>query len=156
MNKKMPITACLLAALLAGCGSDKGGGVAPSDSTIQINPSEKEYTYTGQDTGLVAETPITVTVLNRNGNPLRNTEVRMYHFGDGSLASYPDRTPQAEPYIAKTDDFGNVSLFIYTPLFNIVGSTEEDFEVFSGSAYANIPITMTCTDTNTTTADICD
>lgn len=147
--------AMFLAVFLAACGSDKGEGVAQPNSTIQINPPGKEYTYTGSDSGF-AETALTVTVLNENGNPLKNAEVRMFHFGDYTLATYPDRVLQTEPYIAKTDDFGNISLYIYTPLFKNIGSTEEDFEVFSGSAYNNIMITMTCTDINTTTTTVCD
>lgn len=157
--------AVFLAIFLAACGSDKGGGVAQPNSTIQINPSAIGHSYSGDviqrdpGTGRIItafEDPVTVTILNENGNPLKNTQVRMFHLGDFTLATYPDKVLQTEPYITNTDDFGNVSFYLYTPTFDTVGDTETDFEVFSGSAYANMTVTLTCTDINTATTNICD
>lgn len=153
----------LLALALAGCGSDKGEGVAQPRATIQIAPSGAGHAYRGDQIvydGLgniitAAENFVTVTVSNEFGTPLKNAQVRLYHQGGVGIADIT-RSLQPEPYITNTDDFGNVYAYIYTPTYDNVGETATDFEAFSGSAYNNMTVTMSCTDTDTTTEFLCD
>lgn len=143
-----------IALLVAGCGgSDEGGGAAQHNSSIIISPSGIDHTYDGTDAGYFTD-PLTVTVVSEAGNPLRGAEVRMYSWS-GTILDL-NGVVQPYPYVAKTDDFGNISFYVYTPLIYNVGTTNTDFEAFSGSAYNTIDITMTCTDINTSTTNVCD
>lgn len=158
--KKNLCAAILIAGLLAGCGSSEGEGVAQPNSTIQIAPAAVDRTYSGNNIALINaaggfEDFVTVTVLNASGNPLRDTEVRMFHLGPGSMAN-TSRVLQNEPYVVRTDDFGNISLFIYTPAVDTVDEFATDFSAFSGSAFQRMTVTLTCIDTDTTTADTCN
>lgn len=160
--------AVFIAALTAGCGSDEGEGGAGSNSTIQINPPSIDWTYTGSSfTGLAANQTylldpsfVTVKVLNSSGVPVRGASVLMQHDGDNTMQA-SDRNGsflafQPDPYVATTDDFGNVYVWIRTPASRAVGASVVGFSAFSGSAYQTIDITMTCTDVTTTSATLCD
>lgn len=161
----MPIYryAIILLIFLAGCGGGGGGeGVASPDSTILISPSEITYEpYRGTDLPVVlGPKRLTVTVNNASGNPVRDATVTMYYAGDGSMISSNKNGDylqyEFEPYVAKTDDFGNVYLYIIRGGTDRVGEVSDGFEAFSGQAYGNIVTTWTCEDTNTSTEFVCD
>ena len=156
--------AVLLATVsVAGCGGgDDGGDVAPVNSTIETDPVSWTYEpYNGNDIPLVLGPKfVAVTVRNENGGPVRGTKVTMFHSGDFSImnsdADGNYRDFQLEPYVATTDDFGHVYVYLWTSPSNIVGSSRNDFEAYSGSAYEVMSISMTCNDVNTTTTEVCD
>ena len=146
----------VISGLMAGCGgSDSGGGVAQHNSSIVISPSGIEHTYRGDQAGYFLD-PLTVTVVNEGGAPMRGAEVRLYAWSGVITTDPAGVNIQPYPYVTRTDDFGNVSFYVRTPLIYNVGTTITDFEAFSGSAYNTIDITMTCTDINTTTTTTCD
>ena len=143
------------ALLVAGCGSDEGKGGAQHGSSIIISPSGIDHTYRGDDVGAFLD-PVTVTVVNEAGNPLRGTDVEI-HAWSGLISTDPLFSDvQPYPYNAKTDDFGNVHFYVYTALIPNIGTTNTPLQAFSGSAYNTIDITMTCTDINTSTTTVCD
>lgn len=155
-----------LAALVSGCGNSDGGGVAPPDSSIQILPTSTDYTYTGPS---VATSPIlgpnfvTVIVNNSSGNPVRGATVTMMHGDNINDVRASDRTGgfgnfqlPGNPYVATTDDFGSVYVYLYTPKQGLVGAYTSSFEAFSGSGYQKFDVNMTCIDINTATTPQCD
>lgn len=160
--------AVFIAALVAGCGSDEGEGGAGPNSTIQINPPSIDWTYTGSsfsglatnETYLLEPKFVTVRVLNGSGAPVRGASVLMQHGGANTMQA-SDRNGsflafQPDPYVATTDDFGNVYVWIRTPASRAVGAAVLGFSASSGSAYQTIDVTMTCTDVNTTSTTLCD
>lgn len=162
MRMKQYIVGLLAAALVASCGSDNGGGVGPTGSAIQIVPSSVAFNSYRGNAIPPTQGPerVVVTVLNSLGNPVRNAIVSLYNAGNGTIRS-SDRLGtyldfQADPYVTTTDDFGNVYIYIYAPTHDFIGTRTYDFEAYSGAAYATMPISVTCDDTNTATADICD
>ncbi|OGI65995.1 MAG: hypothetical protein A2W18_13495 [Candidatus Muproteobacteria bacterium RBG_16_60_9] len=150
-------------ALVAGCGSDKGSGVGPTASTIQILPTATDFLpYLGNAIpAFRGPRFVTVTVFNSSGNPVRGASVTMFNAGRADFMQSSDSvgsfgTFQPDPYVATTDDFGNVYLYIFAPGHSFVGARVYDFEAFSGSARAEMPVSVTCTDTNTATTLVCD
>ena len=143
------------ALLVAGCGSDEGKGGAQHGASIIISPSGIDNTYDGTDVGAFLD-PVTVTVVNEAGNPLRDTDVEIHAWSGVITTDALGNNVQPYPYNAKTDDFGNVHFYVYTPLIYNIGTTNTALQAFSGSAYNTIDITMTCTDINTSTTTVCD
>lgn len=157
------------AALVAGCGSDKGDGVAPSGSTIQILPTEINYQpYLGTQvtpapTITLGPDFVTVTVLNSSGHPVRGASVIMFHRDGDSTNSIVSSNKngdflalQPEPYVGETDDFGSVYLYLFTTPSNVAGESAAVFEAFTGNAFTEMTVTMTCLDENTATENVCD
>jgi hypothetical protein len=164
MRKRMYRYAVILCAtaLIAGCGGDKGSDVGPTASTIQILPTATDFLpYRGTAIpALVGPKFVTVTVFNSFGSPIRGASVVLFNAGTNTMVS-SDKTgsfgsPQNDPYVANTDDFGNIYLYIFAPGHNFVGTRTYDFEAFSGSQRGQMPVSVTCEDTNTATTDVCD
>ena len=168
MRKIYCAAALLLTIFIAGCGSDKGEGVAPSGSTIVIFPSAINFSYTGSfltTNGIsvpffIGQSFVTVTVFSASGNPVKGASVTIFNAGSGTILN-SDRVGtvgslQAEPYVATTDDFGNAYVYILVPGTDAVSAASYDFGAFSGSAFTKMTVTVTCTDSNTATATVCD
>lgn len=159
----------LTALLVVGCGSDKGSGVGPTGSAIQIQPASVTYqSYFGSlggGSGFQIPEFVTVTVLNSSGNPVKGAVVSMFNdataiTGVDSMQSSDKNgtfgTFQPNPYVAKTDDFGNVYLYVYAFGGTNLGDNSYDFKAFSGGAFTPMTLKLTCIDSDTSTPLTCN
>ena len=91
----------------------------------------------------------------KGGNPIRGAKVEIFNAGANTIIASNSvgavGSLQAEPYVATTDDFGNVYLYILVPGTDTVGSVVYDFGAFSGAAFTKMTVTVSCTDSNTAT-----
>lgn len=141
----------VLTLVVSGCGSDTGEGGAPAGGSIVFSPTSISVNMSGDSTAVNTTSPLLVTVLNSAGNPVQGAKVDL--FFDGVLLDEALST-QAQPYKVTTDDHGNIRFFI---LYPIGGGLDYlvTAQAFSGGAYNNMELTVTCTDTDDTT-DACD
>jgi hypothetical protein len=131
---------------LAGCGKSESVTV-PQGSAITFNPAEFTVTDGSIQTTWFTR-PLTITVLDENGNPLNKAKINIYfpfalpntpayvQLYDGSLAK-----PMNVPFDTYTDDFGVCNLIVG---FQSGGGLEYtgDLEARSGTAFAQIKITI--------------
>lgn len=84
----------------------------------------------------------------------------MYHEGNNSMISADSDGNylnfELEPYIATTDDFGKIYLYVVTTASDALGNSSQPFQAFSGGAYNTINVNMTCVDSDTVTSLTCN
>jgi len=142
----LPVCLFILS-LIAGCGS----GVAPSDGSIEINPSSLNITHSG-GTASTYTTYFTITVKDSEGNPLNGVDVSIFFPWANPAPSYvvqlyDGATAVNSPFTVKTDKNG-----IYNLRFDyLLGGTLDykgDLEVRSGSVFATSTVTVTASSTS--------
>ncbi len=132
--------------MVIGCGTDDNDcSSAPSGSVITINPSD--FTWTDTTSSITWNThPFTISVKDRNGNPMNKTRISIYF--PLAVPLYPNvqlyngSTAVNSPFSACTDNYG-----VYQLRFDYQAGGGLDYfgdlEVRSGDAFQDITITVT-------------
>lgn len=143
----------ILTAIVSGCGSDNGEGVAQSGSIIVMDPASTSAAVDVTVPAGTIQQPFTITVLNSSGNPLKGVRVDIFQ-DVGSLLDAKLNLQTGFPYQATTDDLGTIRVYVFHSAGGGLAYTGS-LQAFSGAAYNNAVITVTCTDTDDTTAPNC-
>lgn len=144
----------IVAAVATGCGGgdngggDNGDGVAQAGSSITLSPASIT-TDSSVLNGVVNLTaPFTITVRNSAGSPLRGVRVDIFQ-DVGTLLDANQVVQTTFPFQAVTDDFGNIRVYV---IYQVGAglSYKGSLETFSGSAFQDAAITVTCSDSGAT------
>lgn len=143
------LSAICLIGIVAACGKDKGEGTAQPGSSITFSPSDTSSAVAVTiPTGTVVQ-PFTITVRNSAGAPMKRVKVDIFQ-DVGTLQDQDFVLQTAIPYQPLTDDFGNVRIYVSYPAGGGLDYTGA-VEAFSGTAYNNASVTVTCLDSGATT-----